>query len=216
MAQIKIKCQKCGRNYALTAPNPSALINKQFTCKRCGYTDLFGNLFAAAGVHVAAPPTGGVSSGPMPAGGLHTQIGGAPQNLKTQIGGAVAPGAIGAMPGMMTEQGKTQMANKPIGTLTVKESGKAFRFGQGVYILGRDSSDGSADIKIAPDPYMSRQHAKLSAANVGGIATCLLTCTSQSNPIYINGQKINSSTPTPLRNGDKILLGMTNVVFNIL
>ncbi len=229
MAQIKIKCPQCGRNYALTAPNPSILVNKQFTCKRCGKTELFGRLFAAAGVSVSGPQTGSLSAPSLPADSLHTQIGGVPDSLKTQgpvtgdpltqIGGIPQPGGlhtqIGGL-GMAAGHGKTQVANKPLGILTVLDGGKSFRFGQGVFVLGRDSSDSKATIKIARDPYMSRQHAKLSAANVGGISTCLLTCISQSNPIYINGQKINSGTPAPLRNGDRILLGMTTVVLNIL
>lgn len=213
MAEIKIKCPKCGRNYALTAPNPGVLVNKQFTCKRCGNTELFGKLFANAGVSVTAcspiHQNGGNAPVLPPTGGLKTHIGGSLQEsgLHTQIGTA----------GAGVNHGMTQVAvNKPIGTLEVQDGGKTFRFGQGIYVLGRDSSDSNASIKLAGDPYMSRQHAKLSAANAGGIPTCLLTCVSQANPIYINGQKINNGVPTPLRDGDKILLGMTTVFFKLL
>lgn len=214
MAEIKIRCPKCGRNYALTAPNPAVLVNKQFTCKRCGNTELFGKLFANAGIQMGPMPgqqTGGDGLDPLQGAVMKTHIGGMPQGggLHTQIGGAAM--------GMASNHGLTQVAsNKAIGTLTVKEGGKTFRFGQGLYVLGRDSSDSSASIKLAGDPYMSRQHAKLSAANAGGIPTCLLTCVSQANPIYINGQKINNGVPTPLRDGDKILLGMTTVIFKLL
>lgn len=121
--------------------------------------------------------------------------------LHTNIG---RPGAVPPPP-----NNKTRVASgaQTLLTLKVDASGKEFPLGIGTYTLGRDSFDSQASLKIAPDKYMSRLQASIEVTPMGS----QLTAINDLNPIMVNGQKIRTGIPVALRNGDKLLLGMTTI-----
>lgn len=212
---IKISCPKCGHNFNLRAANPAALMSKNFNCPKCGGSTPFAPLLRRAGVRVqpSAPPMGG------------------PAPLRTHLAGG-APGVSGggtqmAMPGVAS--GGTQMAvpgagiggafsdpriaqRKPV--LKVIETGRLFPLAVGQFILGRDSADSRATLRLAPDPYMSRSHAHLSVSyGATGMVKLVLTPMNSQNVVYVNGARISAGASVELHPGDEILLGMTNITY---
>jgi len=135
---------------------------------------------------------------------LHTHIagGGMSHNTDGGFGGQKTKVAAQAM---MGAKGKM--------SLVVESTGMSFPLMQGTYILGRASSDSKATLKLAPDPYMSRQHARLYVGAVNGKIQCHLCGLASTNPIFVNDKKIETGSPVTLKSGDKILLGMTTILF---
>ena len=129
-------------------------------------------------------------------------------NMHTHIGGSA-----GRTP---DEFGKTRIVGSASGevVLEVEGTGRNFRLGMGNYILGRDSDDSRASVKIAPDRYMSRQQAVLEiqpSRQPGGKPEARIINNSQTNAIYVNERKLDNGMSIVLNNGDKLLLGMTKV-----
>lgn len=121
-------------------------------------------------------------------------------------------GGVGDAPG-----GHTKLANTG-GTqleLFMEGSGKSLKLGNGIYTLGRDSSDSRASLKISPDKYMSRLHAQLEVMmNPTGVSfpICRISSLSATNPIFVNNDKLEVGKSVELKSGDKILLGMTKLI----
>lgn len=164
-------------------------MNKQFRCPKCGCSAPYSSLMGGAGTQ------------DNPA--LHTHIAGGGMSHSTESGfGEQKTRVAGqAMMGM-----KSKMA------LVVESTGMSFPLMPGTYILGRASSDSRATLKLAPDPYMSRQHAKLVVGAVNGKMQCQLCGLASANPIFVNGKKIDTGSVVAIKVGDKILLGMTNII----
>lgn len=110
---------------------------------------------------------------------------------------------------------KTRIATGGTGncnlSLVVESTGRRFPLMPGVHILGRDSSDSRATLKLAPDPYMSRQQARLVIEMRGAQPLCQIYALSATNACFVNNQKISSGQAVTLKVGDKILLGTTIV-----
>ena len=98
--------------------------------------------------------------------------------------------------------------------LVIEESGKTLKLGSGIYTIGRDSSDSRASLKISPDKYMSRLHAQIEvSSNPTGHAKplCHISGLNATNPTFVNNRKLETGESTELKNGDKLLLGMTKI-----
>lgn len=208
MAPIQFQCPRCRAGFSIKNATPAAVARQTFRCPKCGHTAPLSQILGGAS-----------SPGAHPA----TQIGGIPGSPKTQIGGA--PGIVGGMPGTPKTQiagamaggAKTQIAGgagAPVVTLTVMPSGRRIPLPQGVYTLGRDSSDSRASLRIAPDPYMSRLQARLEVMTSQVGPVCRIIGLSPTNPVMINNRPTNQNFGVDLRNGDTLLLGMTRVVVN--
>lgn len=188
MQELKIICPGCKKVYKLKTANPEALKNKTFNCPKCGFSVQFSMLLKksnSVGVPYNKP-------------NLETHIAGGakmPSSLKTKVHVGVCAGST----------------NRTV--LIVENSGNQFSLSPGIYILGRESVDSKATLKIAPDPYMSRQHARLTVNVIGGKTQCVLCGLTSANPIFINNKKVASGSQVALRSGDKILLGMTTILF---
>lgn len=187
MREIKITCPRCHKSFTLKTQNPNAVMGKEFKCPKCGFSAPFRRLM---GGHVTDDPA------------LHTHIagGGLSQSagfgeMKTRIAGQAQMGMTGTM------------------SLIVESTGMSFPLMPGTYILGRASSDSKATLKLAPDPYMSRQHARLVIDTSMGKLQCQLSSLASANPIFINNKKIPQGSAVTLKSGDKILLGMTTIMF---
>ncbi len=119
---------------------------------------------------------------------------------------------IAGLPGNFNG-GKTCISGSQVKVnLRLEKENKTFSIGNGTYILGRDSSDSRATIKLAPDPYMSRQHAQLSINSMNGQPVCKLTSMSSANAVFVNTQRLASGETVNLKNHDAILLGMTTII----
>ena len=181
MATAKVQCPGCGSGFTVKAASIESLSGKMFRCPKCGVTLPFARVL-----------TGAVAPGAMPPQqALHTHIAGAPTGspmgapAKTRVAGGAAAGI----------------------TLRLDATGQAFPLGPGTYTLGRDSSDSNATVKLAPDRYMSRMQASLTIGPGGASIAGL----SPTNPIIVNGNRVDMGKPVALRNGDRLQLGMTNI-----
>jgi len=190
MATYKVVCPKCHKAFSLKTPNPASVLDKQFRCPKCGYSAPYSSLIGDA---VAQDN---------PA--LHTHIAG---GGSTQAAG----NAFGGQKTKVAQQAQIGMSGKM--SLVVESTGMSFPLMPGVYILGRASSDSKATLKLAPDPYMSRQHARLVVDVRLGKMQCQLCGLTSTNPIFINDKKIAEGSAVTLKSGDKILLGMTKILF---
>lgn len=99
--------------------------------------------------------------------------------------------------------------------LTVMNTKARFVLNQGIYILGRKSSDSTATLQLAPDISISRQHARLAVQMVGGRTMAQVIGLKSNNPIYVNGKMYMAGQPCTLKSGDKLQLGMTTVLFSV-
>lgn len=126
-----------------------------------------------------------------------------PVPLHTHIAGAGQP----TPPPMPNAKTRVAQGAQSLVTLMVMESGKVLPLKTGTYTLGRDSIDSKASVRVAPDRYMSRLHAKIDVTPGGTTITGI----AENNPILVNGKSIQAGIPVALRNGDKVQLGMTTL-----
>lgn len=157
------------------------MASKSFRCPKCGFSTSFGQLLGPDARRTVP---------------LHTHI----------AGGGAAPA-----PGGKTHVATPGMASRGLVTLNVPKSGRTFPVGQGVYTLGRESSDSRATLRIAPDPYMSRLQARLEVMATPQGVSCRIIGLNSANPVFVNNRQINPNFGVDLKNGDKLLLGMTEV-----
>ncbi len=234
---IRINCPKCGHRFNLRAANPSALMTKNFKCPKCGGMTPFAVLLRQAGFN-GAPAAGGpnplkthLAGGAPPnplktnlAGGMMVNSGGIPMQMPggTQVvtpqvpgGTQVASPQFGAPQAAPNGDGlRGMMPNRKRAFLLVKESGQLFPLSMGQFILGRDSSDSRATLRLAADPYMSRNHAHLSVSyGATGFNRLVLTPMNSQNVVYVNNSKLAPGASIELHPGDEVLLGMTTIQY---
>lgn len=117
-----------------------------------------------------------------------------------------------------TTPSKTKVVGGKSGTPIIYTTDKRFcqHLKIGTFTLGRLSSDSKADIRIAPDPYMSRAHATLTVSGLGtnGIR-CSIKPIKREIPVIINGAPLRFEDVVMLQQGDKITLGKTTIKFDI-
>lgn len=99
--------------------------------------------------------------------------------------------------------------------LEILSTGDRIALGEGQYTLGRRSSDSQSAVQIAPDPYMSRLHARLAAKAVGGRFIVQVCSVKSENPVFLNGKVCNAGQPYTLSSGDRMQLGGTQVTVTI-
>ena len=180
-----ITCPICRKQYKLTPKDPSALVQKNFSCPSCRYSTPFTTLIK--NLSVPQPITRSEIPAEMPVGQVN--------HLATKV----SPG-IGV-------QAKAY--------LTVIGSDSKFILNQGVYVLGRKSSDSNATLQIAPDISMSRQHARLAVQVVGGRLMAQIVSLKATNPVFVNGKMYAIGQPCTLKSGDRLQLGMTGLIFSM-
>lgn len=185
MAVYIIICPVCRKRYKLTPNDPSSLAQKAFTCPNCKYSAPFSAL---------------ISNLPNPQLVNHSEKATlTPAMQKAYHETKVIPGRI----------------MQPKAYLTVVGGNTKFVLNQGVYVLGRRSSDSTATLQLAPDITMSRQHARLAVQMVGGKLMAQIVGLKANNPLLINGRLYAAGQPCTLKSGDRLQLGMTNLVFTI-
>ena len=115
---------------------------------------------------------------------------------------------------------KTRIAasGTPLVELIIEDGGKSLKLGSGVYTVGRDSSDRRASLKISPDKFMSRLHAQIEVnSNPTGRPKpiCHISGLNATNPTFVNNRKLETGESIELKDGDKILLGMTKLTIKM-
>lgn len=185
MPEYIITCPICRKRYKMTPKDPSSLAQKSFTCPNCRYTAPFPTLIKGLDTH--QPVTHSDAVPPMP--------------LNNMVHAATKVHPAGGM------QSKA--------SISVIGTNARFVLNQGIYILGRKSSDSTATLQLAPDISMSRQHARLAVQTVGGKLMAQIVGLKTNNPIIINGKLYAAGQPCTLKAGDKLQLGMTKIVFTI-
>lgn len=180
-----ITCPICRKQYKLTPKDPKTLAQKTFSCPNCRYTTPFPTLIK----ELAAPQPVTRSEG-IEASTLSQKMHSATR--VSQNAGIQAKAFI-----------------------TVIGNNARFVLNQGIYVLGRKSSDSTATLQLAPDISMSRQHARLAVQMVGGKLMAQIVGLKANNPIFINGKVYAAGQPCTLKSGDKLQLGMTRIIFSI-
>ena len=178
-------CPICKQQYKLTPNDPTTLAQKNFSCPKCRYTAPFTSVIKD--LPIPQPITR--SDGPVAASvsqGMHSAT-------------KVAPGI-----GMQSKA-----------YISVIGNNARYVLSQGVYVLGRKSSDSTASLQLAQDISMSRQHARLAVQTVGGKLMAQIVGLKANNPIFVNGKMYAAGQPYTLKSGDRIQLGMTRIVFSL-
>lgn len=180
-----VTCPICRKQYKLTPKDPSTLAKKTFSCPNCRYTTPFPTLIKE--LTTPQPITRSEGAGP------------APINQKMHSATKVSQNV-----GMQSKA-----------YVTVIGSNARFVLNQGIYVLGRKSSDSTATLQLAPDISMSRQHARLAVQMVGGRLMAQIIGLKANNPVFVNGKVYAAGQPCTLKSGDKLQLGMTRIVFSV-
>ena len=85
----------------------------------------------------------------------------------------------------------------------------------GSYIVGRKSTDSQSTLQLAPDIHMSRQHARLVVQLVNGRLMAQIVGLKTNNPVFVNNKPLPVGKAYTLRNGDRLQIGMTYVLFSL-
>lgn len=99
--------------------------------------------------------------------------------------------------------------------LNILSTGDRIGLPEGQYTIGRRSSDSTAMVQLAPDPYMSRLHAKMAAKAIGGKLVAQVCSVKSGNPVFLNGQACLVNKPYNLRSGDRLQMGNTQIVVTL-
>ena len=137
------------------------------------------------------------------------------------FGNLMRPSNRGPMPPQMQfnaggpRVNKTRVSVNPGEMRLMIPGGRSIAVTAGTHIMGRDSRDSDASLKIAPDRYMSRRHARLDVTSIGVGVDCRITPLASANDVFVNNRRLLPNETEQLRNGDKILLGMTTITVMI-
>ncbi len=186
MSEIKIKCPTCGKVLRLQdAPNINAAT---FTCPVCKEKHVVGQCQR----FVEQPKPANLSSEETQYGPTGSSTGGGDE---TRIGGYSSGIKIGALADNM---------------------GRTYQLCMGINTVGRQASSSTATVQIVTnDRTMSRSHAIIEVRNAGGKTVHILRNGTNKNPSYLNGTVIGLQDQLVLNNGDRILMGSTELTFKI-
>lgn len=197
MQVTKIECPGCHAKYTLKAKSIAAMADRRFQCPKCKFSAPFGQVMprrTPASTTPTPPPI------PRPVPPIPPTAPATPPPLNDSVAG-----------------NKTRVGANHVSSviLEVKETGKNFKIKPGVYTIGRDSSDSKATLRISPDIYLGRLHARLDYIEKDGIPTVILSGLNPKNPIRVNNLTLNDNMRVKLKDGCNLLLGMTNVTVRI-
>lgn len=197
--ELIIRCPSSGHKFKIKA-DAEVLKTGYFKCPKCGYTAPFPVVLKWNEYENSAHHGGKKSaSQPMAPQPQLSPAQSAALNCKTKI----ANGSNGA---------NSPIINPPHAAgphLCVPSVGLRIPLQVGNYVLGRKSSDSQANIHIAPDPYMSRQHAFLQVIRTATGISLQIKPLNQYNPVYVNKVSLNMNENRVLRKGDTIVMGKT-------
>lgn len=199
-----IQCPNCGRKFNLRkAPT------RDFKCPKCFYTAPFSEILPSknpAGVYNVTTQTGDPDTNP---------------NQKTKLVKELQQPGSGQNP-LSNDINQTVVVQELQQHLyfTVNFGGAAIgkidltKLSDGVYTLGRNSSDSTAQIRLSPDINMSRTHAYIKISRQNGGLTVMVQPAKPTNPLILNGKTIAMGKAATLTIGDQMVMGQTKIVFS--
>lgn len=191
MKRITMKCPgTCGKTYAVTISDEQ-FETQSWKCPNCGYTAPFKV------IHQWKNPMPIPPEPPIPPVG--------------EDNGDAAPRTKRYDP----NANKTQVAHQMVWQVAGGGARITIPLRPGRYIVGRKSSDSPANIKVAPDIYMSREHAILIVEPQGTKMTAKIAPKKPKNALYVNKRMLNINECVTLNTGDIIVMGNTTVQVTI-
>ncbi len=191
-------CPVCKKRFQLTSAKPSILVGKTFICSNCRYTAPFTQVIGELRQYAQEPDQ---------------------SSAQRRRGNITVPDGLmddGPSPDTGDRTRVDTSRQQPKAFLTVAGTGSRFVVTPGAtYVLGRKSSDSKADLQLAPDRSLSREHARLAVQMVGGKLMAQILGIKSNNPVLVNGKALAPGQPCTLRNGDRLQLGLTHVLFNL-
>lgn len=191
MQEIQILCPGCGRKYRVKGTT-EVLKSKTFVCK-CGFKAPFNTLYNMLNGGKVVPET----PAPVP---NNTN-----QENKTVI----------KNPDKTDTKKASPQSSSAMACLFVPSINRRVNVTKGDVVVGRMSSDSTSDLKLAPDPFMSRKHAKIKIGTKNGKRVFGIQSLKNENPVFVNNRPIFSNQVYILKHGDVITMGKTQIVFEI-
>lgn len=102
-----------------------------------------------------------------------------------------------------------------LGVIVVKATGRRFILREGTNVIGREAKSGTADLMISTDPYMSRRHVQIDVVKTPAGYDHRLVEIDSKNIVELNGAPIKRGDILKLNDGDRLLLGETEVMLII-
>lgn len=193
MAEIQVTCPGCSRKYLIRGTD-EVLRREMFECTHCGLQAPFSVVQDWS--LTFSKKKGGTQSKP------------SQTTSSSEHKPEIQDVRHTLVTGRQILKGQRAFLNMP-------DFNRKLEIHEGTWVLGRQSSDSSADIRLAPDAYMSREHALLEVKSRDGRMTYMLKALKTNNPVYLNKSRINSSDVVMLQPGDTIVMGRTTIKFEV-
>lgn len=193
-----------------------------FRCPKCSFTVPFNIVVNGQAANVSGSITNSDET-------LSTGAGTSPGSVPTQNDAGTATRVVTGLQdktrvveGLAGDTGKTRMVAglqpKARGVFVMTYAGRSYGVVNlphgNFYNLGRNSSDGTAQIKLTPDRAMSRIHAGMrTVVSPMGQVQFQITSAKDDNPVYVNNVPIRKGKPCTLNNGDTVRMGETTLLF---
>lgn len=215
-----IKCPNCNRRFDLQRRPPVT-----FCCPRCSFTAPFSVVISCQEMSSSTEST----KADLPKSeNLGSTMGSVAKNnseMNTKTNVVIPPqhNATRVVEGLANPAKTRLVPNlqiQPKGVIQITYRGKNYGAKElprgNPYTIGRNSSDGTAQVKITPDISMSRIHAKMRTGSSNGQPVYQISSARSENPVYVNGAPIQVGKGYILKSGDKILMGETTMVFRLI
>ena len=195
MIEFTMKCPgNCGKHYRITI-NDKDLNTSVWVCPNCNFRASF-NVITKNNIRNVGPD--------VPMGSTVQEMPPIPPNVKTPSGEKTQ------VYNPSTSSSKTLVAAKNM-FLQVANGGPRIpvKLVAGRYIMGRKSSDSTAQIKLMPDMSVSREHAVLIIQQKENDFIVGIQPNKSNNPVFVNNKAIPYGKIAILNNGDVIRMGNT-------
>lgn len=191
-----ITCPNCQRRFELRSKKPNL-----FVCPKCNHRAPFQSVVGDGGSSpMDVPPA-------FDAAALDVNDN-ASQNQETQV--------FNQQPVNQHEPTRMVVACGHLHVLSRNSVVRDITLSVGMHTLGRMSTDSQATIKIAPDPYMSRIHASMKIdVTPDGQVRYVISPAKPNNPVVLDNSQLPFGKSAILRNGCKIRMGETEMMFVI-
>lgn len=177
----------CGKRYKITITDKD-LACGTWTCPNCGYSAPFSVISQTAQGNNNLPP--------IPGSDVKTTI------SLSDTGRPTSPATH------RTQLAAAKWELKIIGTNFIiplpAESGQ--------YVMGRNSGDSTATIKVAADKSISREHAMLYIKNQGGNFTFHIMGLKDYNPLVVNNQTLPPRKAVQIQENTTIKMGKVSLL----
>lgn len=207
MKRITMKCPgACGKTYTVTVTDEQ-FETQSWVCPKCKFTAPFKV------IHQWNTMTNSLLAGTL--GEAQPQPPAPPVPPATSRVGNGQETAVAEGPStkvfVPNESDKTKVAHQMVWQVANGGARIAIPLKPGKLIVGRNSTDSPAQIKVAPDIYMSRQHAVLTIMQQGVKMIASIAPNKPNNPVYVNQRMLRMNESAVLNANDTIIMGKTKI-----